>query len=63
MKFKIKESRNFNNSGEVYSAPVVARKLNGYMVLTPEGGRTFLCFSDIDVISIADREKNMAIEW
>ena len=63
MTFKIKTSRNFNNSGKVYTAPVVARKLNGYMVSNPDGNTTFICFDDIDVISISDDEKNMPIAW
>lgn len=63
MTFKIKESRNFNNSGEVYSAPVIARKLNGYMVLDPDKNPTFICFDDIDIINISDDEKNMPIAW
>ncbi len=63
MKFKIKESRNFNNSGEVYEAPIVARKLNGYKVLDPNGNETFICISDIDILELSEDEKNIPIDW
>ena len=63
MKFKIREDRNFNNSGKVYTAPVVARKLNGYKVLNPDKEITFICSTDIQVLEISEEEKNMPIEW
>lgn len=63
MTFKVKESRNFNNSGTIYTAKVVARKLNGFKVLNPDGDITFLDNGDIDVIEISDAEKEMPIEW
>lgn len=62
MKFKIKESRNFNNSGEIYTAPVVTRKLNGYKVLSEYGSVEFICSDDIDILEISADEKQMAIE-
>lgn len=63
MTFKVREDRNFNDSGKVYTAPVVARKLNGYMVLTPDKERWFLSFDDIKVLNISEEEKNLPIEW
>lgn len=63
MTFKIKESRNFNNGGAVYTAPIIARKLNGYKVLDPEGNATFICNDDIHILDISNEEKNMPIEW
>lgn len=63
MTFEIKKSRNFNNSGAVYTAPVIARKLNGYKVMNAEGEIAFVCNSDINIIDISDEEKNMQIEW
>ena len=63
MVFKIKPSRNFANSGEIYTAPVAARKLNGYIVVNEEGNNVFVCTDDIDIISISDSERKMAIEF
>lgn len=63
MTFKIKESRNFVDSGEVHSAPLVAKKLNGYKVMNPEGEVVFLCNDDIEVISISEEERSMNVEW
>lgn len=62
MVFKIKPSRNFANSGEIYTAPVVARKLNGYKVLGEDGNVEFICSDDIDILEITADEKQMAIE-
>ena len=63
MTFRIRESRHFNNSGEVYTAPVIARKLNGYKVEGPDGEVTFICREDIEILEISEHEKNMPIEW
>ena len=67
MIFEIKEGRGFYDEGAVYTAPVIARKLNGYKVpaRNPEydGQFAFLCFEDIHVLEISDAEKNMPIEW
>lgn len=63
MTFKIKESRNFNNSGIIYTAPVVSRKLNGYNVINAYGEIAFLCSSDIDILDISEEEKNKPIEF
>lgn len=63
MVFKIKETRHFNSSGKVFSAPVISRKLNGYIVVNEEGNNVFVCTDDIDIISISDSERKMAIEF
>lgn len=63
MTFKIKTGRGFCNEGEMYSAPVVARKLNGYKVMNPENEIEFVCSDDIDIVSISDEEKTIPIEW
>ena len=63
MKFKVKESRNFVESGKVFTAPVVARKLNGLKVRNPNGNVVFLPYEDIEIISISDEERNMNVEW
>ena len=63
MTFKIKESRNFNNSGIIYTAPVVSRKLNGYNVVNAYGEIAFLCDSDIDILYISDYERTIPIEF
>lgn len=63
MTFKIKTGKGFNNEGEIYTTEVVARKLNGYKVINPEGNITFICFDDINIIDISNEEKNIPIEW
>ena len=63
MTFRTKTGKGFVCEGKEFTAPVVARKLNGYKVLNPEGNIAFLCFEDIDIIEISDEEKNMPIEW
>lgn len=62
MVFKIKETRHFNSSGKVFSAPVIGRKLNGYIVVNDEGNNVFVCADDIDILEITADEKQMAIE-
>ena len=63
MRFMIKYGRQFSNEGVVYSAPVIARKLNGYKVINPDGDPTFICKDDVDVLEISEQEKGMPIEW
>lgn len=63
MTFRVRKDRFFCNGGEVYTATVVARKLNGYKVLNPDGEPTFVCFDDIEILDVSDEEKNMPIEW
>lgn len=63
MTFRIRTDRHFNNGGETYTATVVAKKLNGYKVVNPEGEITFLCNEDIEVLSLTEEERNMKIEW
>lgn len=62
MTFRIKQ-RQFNNDGAVYTAPVIAKKINGYKVLDPEGNVTFICNSDIDILEMSDDEKHISIEF
>ena len=62
MLFKIKEKQ-FVNDGCVYSAEIVARKLNGYKVINPEGNITFVCFDDIDILQLSEKEKKLPIEF
>lgn len=62
MKFRIK-NKQFVNDGAIYSAMVVARKLNGFKVINPEGNITFICSDDIDVLELSEAEKKMQIEF
>lgn len=62
MKFRIK-NKQFVNDGAVYTATVVARKLNGYKVINPEGNVTFICLDDIDVLELSEAEKKMQVEF
>jgi len=63
MTFTIKTDRGFVDSGKTYTAPVVARKFNGYKVINPDNEIVFLCNSDIDIVSISDDERKMPIEF
>lgn len=62
MTFRIKMGRQLYSEGKTFSAPVVAKKLNGYKVLNPDGNIAFLCLSDIDIISMSEDEKQMPVE-
>lgn len=63
MTFKVREDRNFNDSGKIYTVSVVAKKLNGYKVLFPGHEEVvFITYSDIKILEISDNEKNMLIE-
>lgn len=62
MTFQIKTGKQFNNEGAVYTAPIVARKINGFKVIDDEGEITFICNEDIKVLSMSEAEKNMPLE-
>lgn len=67
MTFRLRAGRGFGDEGAVYTAPVIARKINGYKVPEPnpeyDGQFAFLVFEDIEILDISDEEKNMPIEW
>lgn len=63
MTFKVREDRNFYDSGKIYTVSVVAKKLNGYKVLFPGHEEVeFLCNSDIKILEMSDEERNLTIE-
>lgn len=63
MKFKIKTGRGFGNEGKIYTAPVIARKLNGFKVKVDDNSVAFICTDDIEIIEISEQEKAIPIEW
>ena len=62
MTFYEKKGRGFYSELIVHTTQVVARKLNGYVVINDEGNRVFLCSDDIHILDISESEKNMPIE-
>ena len=58
MIFKIKQKQ-FNNDGAIYSTKIVAKKINGYKVINPEGNETFVCFDDIEILELSEEEQNL----
>lgn len=63
MKFTVKSGMGFSDEGIVYNAPVIARKLNGFIVRWNDGTEGFVCKSDIDVIEISAEEKEVKVRW
>ena len=62
MTFRIREGKQFVSGGQVFTAPIIARKLNGYVVEGQgEGTTAFLQFEDIEVIHLTDEEKEMRL--
>lgn len=62
MRFRIKTGRGFGDEGKVFTAPIIAKKFNGYKVINPEGNECFLCFEDIDIVELSEDEKNLRVE-
>lgn len=71
MRFRL----NYEREAKIYEARVVGRKFNGYYtdfpsringakVVRPKDAldRYFICDDDLEIIEIADREKNMEVE-
>ena len=63
MKFEIAKGRGFNDEGQTFTARLIAKKLNGYIVEGIEGGEAFLPFEDIKVIEISNDEKQIGVRW
>ena len=61
MKFRFTK-QGFSDTNKVYSDPVVARKLNGYIV-NHNGEEYFVDRDYIQIISISDEESNTPIRW
>ena len=62
MTFRIRTDKQFNDGGMIFTTQIVAKKVNGYKVISPEGNVTFICNDDIQILSMSETEKNMPIE-
>lgn len=52
------------DKGKIIKAPVIERKLNGYVVLSKLGHcGIFVQNSDIKIWEISEEEKNLPISW
>lgn len=52
------------DKGMIIKAPVIERKLNGYVVLSKHGDHgIFIQFSDMKIWEISEAEKNLPISW
>lgn len=61
MTFKV-VARLCNDTGVVYSAPMVRRYINGYGVLTDDGEEQFISADSIKVLSMTDEEREIKVE-
>ena len=60
MTFKV-TANHCNDTGKIYSAPVVKKYINGYRVQTEDGEEMFLSMDAIKVISMTDEERVMKV--
>ena len=63
MTFEIVKGRGFGDEGKRFTARLIAKQLNGYIVEGTEGGEAFLPFEDIKVVEISDAEKQIGVRW
>lgn len=61
MKFKMREGKGFDTR-VFYTDKVIARKLNGYIVLHDDE-EVFVPEDVIDILEITGKEKNAPIRW
>lgn len=63
MVFEVAKGRGFGDEGKRFTARLIAKQLNGYIVEGVEGGEVFLPFGDIKIIKISDAEKQIGVRW
>ena len=63
MTFRIREGKGFGDEGMTFTAPIIARKLNGYVVEGQSKDSTaFLQFEDIEILHLTEQEKALEVE-